>query len=197
MADLKKLLGFHGYDALINHMILVTVREGAIPPAAYDQIFERLTTRPVIITGKSGDGKSTCVKELLTHWSGNVLVLDVADEYKEFKLVDFGQFFAIKWKQPDQRLRLVPSSNVMISQAEAATIFSHLNLIKSGMDLKDWVIVVEEGHRFGSDPNLRALLIEARKFVRKLILVTTDFHQYGDIARAFKPPPWQEDLLLA
>jgi hypothetical protein len=32
---------------------------------------------------------------------------------------------------------------------------------------------VEEGHNFSQDPNLRALLIEGRKFCRKVVLVTT------------------------
>jgi hypothetical protein len=57
--------------------------------------------------------------------------------------------------------------------------------------LKDWAVIIEEGHRFEGDANLRGLLIEARKFVRKLIIVTTDWRMYGDIAQVFKPGAWK------
>ena len=188
---LKKELGFRTYDALFNYTILEITREGAVPPASYDQVFEKLGSRPCLITGQSGAGKTTCVKGLLSQFGGNVFVLDVSGEYNEFKDVDMGGFFALKWERPDQRVRFTPNSNVEISKAEAATIFSHLNFVKNSGALKNWCLVIEEGHRFGSDPNLRALLIEARKFVRKLILVTTDWRQFGDIAKAFKPQPWE------
>jgi hypothetical protein len=188
---LKKELGFSTYNALFNYTILEITREGAVPPASYDQVFEKLGSRPCLITGQSGAGKTTCVKDLLSQFGGNVFVLDVSGEYNEFKDVDLGGFFALKWERPDQKVRFSPNPNVEISKAEAATIFSHLNFVKNSGALKNWCLVVEEGHRFGSDPNLRALLIEARKFVRKMILVTTDWRQFGDIAKAFKPQPWE------
>jgi hypothetical protein len=55
------------------------------------------------------------------------------------------------------------------------------------------VIVTEEAHRFGQDQNLRTLLIEARKFTRKLMIVTTDWRQYVDTAQVFKPAPRSEE----
>jgi hypothetical protein len=61
-------------------------------------------------------------------------------------------------------------------------------------NLKDWLLVIEEGHRFSQDQGLRAFLIEARKFTRKLILVTTDWRLYEGIGKVFKPKPW--DSLL-
>ena len=46
-------------------------------------------------------------------------------------------------------------------------------------------------YRFSQNPGLRALLIEARKFMRKLILVTTDWRLYEGTAKVFKPVPWE------
>ena len=151
---MKKELGFSTYSALLNYTVLEITREGAIPPASYDQVFEKLGSRPVIITGQSGAGKSTCVKSLLSQFGGNVFVVDVAGEYTELKDVDLGKFFSTNWGKEDLKIRFIPNSNVEISKAEAAIVFSHLNFIKNSGALKDWCLVIEEGHRFGADPNL-------------------------------------------
>lgn len=188
---LKKELGFSTYNALLNYAVLELTSEGLIPPAEYESVFVKLGTRPALITGRSGDGKTTVVKELLSQFQGNVFLLDVNDEYKDLRQLDLGEFFGLKWGKPDQRVRFVSHANTEISKAEAATIFSHLNYVKNGGELKDWTIVIEEAHRFSADVNLRALLIEARKFVRKLLLVTTDWRVYEGIARVFKPAPWE------
>lgn len=192
LRTLKGELGFRTYDALFNYTILEITREGAIPPASYEQVFEKIGTRPVIITGSSGAGKTTCIKSMLNEYDGSVFVLDVSSEYKEeFKQVDLGKFFSVNWNSKEPlKISFVPNSNVEISKAEAATIFSHLNFIKNSSALKDWCLIIEEGHRFSSDTNLRALLIEARKFVRKLILVTTDWRVFEGIAKVYKPMPW-------
>jgi hypothetical protein len=189
---LKKKTGYLTFDNLIRHLALDALKEELIMFASYSNVFS--TTRPVIITGKSGEGKTTTAKTLLnelmrTDPEANIFVLDVSNEYSEFEKVDLGKFFSIKWERTGQRLRFVPNSNIQISQAEAATIFAHLNFIKNSGDLAGWVIVIEEGHRFSSDANLRALLIEARKFTRKLILITTDWKVYEGIAQTYKPRP--------
>jgi hypothetical protein len=123
----------------------------------------------------------------------SVFVFDVTgekfNEYPEYKKLDLGSFFALKWEKGVHRVRFIPNANVQISQAEAATVFSHLNFIKNGGGLSNWVLVVEEGHRFSQDANLRALLIEGRKFARKVILITTDWRVFEGIAKVFKPQP--------
>jgi AAA domain len=190
MKALKKELGFRTYDSLINFMVLEVTKGGAIPPASFEQVFDKAGTRPIILTGESGSGKSTTLKALLAQWSGNVFLLDVANEYPELKPLDLGQFFSLNWKREGQRVRFVPNANLEASKGEAVAIFGHLNFVMHSGDLRNWALVVEEAHRFGGDPNLRALLIEARKYVRKLIVVTTDWRTYEGIAKAFKPSPW-------
>lgn len=188
---LKKELGFRTYDALFNYTVLEITKGGAIPPADYDRVFA--DNRPVIITGESGSGKTTTVKQMLERWQGSVLVFDVTgekfNEYSDYQKLDLGEFFALKWDKGVHRVRFIPNSNVQISQAEASTVFSHLNFIKNSGALNNWVLVVEEGHRFSQDSNLRALLIEARKFTKKLVLITTDWRTYEGIAKVYKPAP--------
>jgi DNA helicase HerA-like ATPase len=186
---------------VIAYLVNTIEREGVVPIANYEQAFIKSGSRPVIIAGESGSGKTTTVKSLLNTFMNpktgpaapnmgprNAFILDVDDEYQEFKRIDLGKFFDIDGANANGlRIRFVPNSNVEISRAEAATLFSHLNFIKNSGALQNWVIVVEEGHRFKDDTNLRALLIEARKFVRKLIIITTDWRTYEGITLALKP----------
>jgi DNA helicase HerA-like ATPase len=188
---LKRELGFRNLSALFNYAILELTKEGLIPPAEYSVIFEKLGTRPVVITGESGAGKTTTVRDLLSKWEGSAFILDVTNEYPDFRKVDLGAIFGADWGKPGQRIRFVSNSNVEASRGEASAIFGQLNYLKNSGALRDWVIVIEEGHRFSQDANLRALLIEGRKFARKVILVTTDFREFGGIARTFKPRPWE------
>lgn len=192
---LKKELGFSTYNALFSYMVLEQTRGAVIPPAEYSIAFEKLGTRPIIITGESGAGKTTAVKDLLSKWSGSVFVLDVNKEYPDFDQVDFGGIFSTAlWKREGQRIRFVTNQESKeAARGEASSIFGHLNYLKNAGQLHKWVIVVEEGHNFSQDTNLRALLIEGRKFCRKVILVTTDYREFSGIAKAFKPLPWQTE----
>lgn len=186
---LKRELGFRNLSALFSYIILEQTQGAVIPPADYRVIFERLETRPVIITGESGEGKTTTVRQLLSEFSGNVFLLDVSDEYPDFKKVDLAAFYSVNWSKPGQKIRLVPNKEVEISKIEASMIFAKLNFELHSGSLKDWCIVIEEGHRFAQDLQLRALLTEARKFCRKVLLVTTDWKVYEGIAKTFKPKP--------
>jgi hypothetical protein len=189
---LKKELGFATYNALFSYAVLELTREGLIPPISYEAVFDRLGTRPVIVTGESGAGKTTAVRKLLEQWNGSTFVLDVTKEYPDFREVDFGGVFSTTlWQREGQRVRYVTNQeSIEAARGEASSIFGHVNYLKNAGKLRDWVIVVEEGHRFSTDPNLRALLIEGRKFCRKVILITTDYREFIGIAKTFKPLPW-------
>lgn len=186
---LKKELGFRNLSALFNYTIPELTKGAVITPASYDLIFR--DSRPVLLTGESGSGKTTTIRGLLKDYQGNAFILDVSNEYSEFERLDRGKLFSLKWTKPGQRVRFVTDSNPDISKVEAATIFPRLAFEMHTGNLKDWVLIFEEGQRFGQDPGLRALLIEARKFTRKLILVTTDWRHYEGTAKVFKPKPWE------
>lgn len=177
----------------MNAEILLSIPT-RIPPDAYSAVFEKLGTKPVIITGESGSGKTTTVSDLLSRWMGPAFILDVTDEYPDFRRVDLGRIFSMDWSKGGQRIRFVPNPNVEASKGEASAIFGHLNYLKNAGALRERTLVVEEGHRFGQDANLRALLIEGRKFASKVILVTTDWRVFEGIARVFKPRPWEPSL---
>ena len=188
---LKKELGFRNLSALFSFIILEQTRGAVVPPASFDLVFK--DARPVILTGESGSGKTTTIRNLLKQYEGNAFILDVSNEYVEFERLDLGRLFSLKWTKPGQRVRFVTDSNPDISKVEAATIFPRLAYEMHAGGLKDWLLIFEEGHRFSQDAGLRALLIEARKFTRKLILVTTDWRLYEGTAKVFKPKPWESE----
>src|SRR5712692_11354768 len=76
LQTLKRELGFRNLSALFQYLILEQTKGAAIPPAEYSIVFEKLETKPIIITGESGAGKTTTVKELLSKWPGSTFVLD-------------------------------------------------------------------------------------------------------------------------
>ena len=147
----------------------------------------------MIITGESSSGKTTTVRKILEKWEGSAFVFVTGEKFNEYpdhRRLDSGDFLALKWDRGVQRVRFIPKSNVQISQAEAATVFSHLNFIRHSENPNN-EIIVEEGHRFSQDANLRALLVEGRKFCRKVIPVRADRRAYEGIAKVFKPPAWE------
>lgn len=186
---LKKKLGFKTYEGVILYLANLAEREGLIPVASIEKLEN--DTRPCLITGEPGSGKTLFIKSILEKFSPDtsILLIDVADEYNMLEKLDLGQVFSIKWEQHGQRYRFVPNPNLEISKAEAGAIFSHLNLIKQSNLLKHWIIIVEEAHRFQEDRNFNSLVAEARKFTKKLILITADWKPWDGKAIIYKPPP--------
>jgi hypothetical protein len=98
----------------------------------------------------------------------------------------------MNWRKEGQRIRFVPDQKeAIVVQSQAIPIFQRIASLSYSKDLANWVVVVEEGHRFVDDPNLRVILSEGRKFLRKLLLVCVDWRVYQGIAKVFKPPPWE------
>ena len=193
----KRELGFKTYQALLKYLLLYAQEKKLLAPATYRNIIVRTETRPCIVTGPSGSGKTTAIQKILQQLPDayTLFILDVSDEYSAYaEKIGLGEFFNINWNK-NQHLRFVPNPNIQICKAQASTIFSHLNFLKSSGQLKNAIIIIEEAHRFHDDQNLRALLIEARKFLRKLILITTDWQNWEGIAPVFRPPPWNLEVM--
>lgn len=160
--------------------------------ATYENIFEKTGTKPVIITGASGSGKTTATKNILARINPNpVFVVDVSDEYDGYEKVGLGKILGTTQFEKNTHVRFVPHADSRICAAQCEAVFQHINLIKTSGNLQNLIVVVEEAHRFEKSENLMALAIEARKFLRKLIIVTTNWKPYRDIAQIFRPPPWQ------
>jgi len=148
--------------------------------ATCDRVFNHLGTKPVVVSGQPGSGKTTTVKELLKQWKCSVFCVDIHDEYKELELTDLGRFYSLDFAE--SRARFVPNRNVLVGNSECAAIFQHLLMMMHSGSMNECVLVVEEAHRFANDNSLRSLIAESRKFIRKLIIVCSDSKLYQDIA---------------
>jgi replication-associated recombination protein RarA len=187
LKELKAAMHFKTIQELLHYLTMFAKEKNLTALATYENVMTKTETRPVILTGSSGAGKTTTMKAVLKDIVDyTVLIIDVSNEYSDVEKVGLGEFFSLKYNK-NKQVRFVPNGNVEISKAEAAAIFAHLNFLKTGGELKNLVLVVEEAHRFRNDINLRSLVIEARKFIRKLVLVTTDWRDYEGIAPAFRP----------
>jgi hypothetical protein len=167
MKTLKLSYNFRSYDALISFLINSIAAidyPAAIPPLVMKN------SVPIILTGIPGSGKTTFLRDMIPSLEGPVFVLDVHDEYPKLAEINLGEFFSLDFKEEERKLRLVPSSNVDVSKSEADSIFRHLIMFQR--QLSNWLVVVEEGHRFTDSPFLKSLLAEARKHMRKMILVS-------------------------
>jgi hypothetical protein len=189
--------------AVIRQAIMVANRAGMIPIASIKNTYAN--TRPIIITGDPGSGKTTIVKELLTKPS-HIIVIDVNGEYSDttlpggkkfhgLKKLPEGKFFNINYKRPG-KYRIVPHPSEEVSQSQINVMLMHLNRIKlEGFDpnvipsgiLKDWVFVIEESQRFIDLKSFTSFVIEARKVTKKVIIVSTNYKALEGLAPIYRP----------
>jgi energy-coupling factor transporter ATP-binding protein EcfA2 len=191
---LKKELGFRSYDALINHsaIALQEIHRDVMEPATFNEIFLNLDTRPVILTGLSGSGKSTTARNLLAQLPPelNVFVIDSSGtDYPELRSLDFGQVFAHNWgRGKGERLRYRPDPNRDVAKLLVNQVVGRLFTVMPSGELKDWVVIVDEANRY-RDTSLKDFVIESRKWVRKTIVITTAWKDFEEVGRVFKPQP--------
>lgn len=192
----SKRLGYGNYsDFLLFAIDLIDRSEGVLPQITSSLIFDK--EKPVILSGEPGVGKSFCLRNLLSQTDRPILVIDVANEYESagLKPINQGEVFQIDWSATG-RYRFVPDPNLQVSRSQVHIIASHLNQVKTQPQttkyLKDWIIVIEEAHRFSEDSEIRALIAEGRKFV-KVVVITSDYRLYRGLGECVMPPPWQTD----
>jgi len=116
-------------------------------------------------------------------------VIDVHDEYGDIGFKDVKErVFAMDWRAyKAAKLRYVPNSNVETSRTQVHILLANLNQIKPSGALRNWTIVIEEAERFATDPDMRSFINEAGKFLRKLIIVTSDWRAFEGMAVMLKP----------
>jgi len=187
LRKLKEQLGVISYESAIRLLIerYKTENTDTHTTASYERVFNHLSTKPVVVSGQSGSGKTTAVKETIKHWKGSMFCIDVHNEYTHLKSLDLGKFYSIDLSKV--RARFVPNTNAIVAGSECSAIFMHLLMLMHSSKLQNNVIIIEEGHRFKDDNNLRALITEARKFIRKLIIVCSDSKIYSDLAPVLYP----------
>ena len=183
-SKLRKLrgeLGYPTFGALINALALEhdggPVVKATLPLVMVD-------SRPFVVTGPSGCGKTTFAQQVLTAWNGPALVLDASNEYPELPSIKDSRDLDLS---ASGKFRIVGSPNVDYAQLEAAYLFRDLQARRSDSALSRWLIIVEEAHRFTNDAGLKALLLEGRKSIGKLLVLSADSMPWAQVAPVVRP----------
>ena len=181
LVKLRGELGYPTFGALINALALEHdgggVEKAALPLVMAD-------SRPFVVTGPSGCGKTTFAQQVLTAWSGPALVLDASNEYPELPSIKDSRDLDLNTAG---KFRIVGSPNVDYAQLEASYLFRDLQVRRSDSALSRWLIIVEEAHRFANDAGLKALLLEGRKSIGKLLVLSADSMPWAQVAPVVRP----------
>jgi hypothetical protein len=184
LGELKKPLNIRSRDAVLSVVLSEYLNRTEEFPEATPELVMK-DAKPVILTGIPGSGKTTFLREqLIPKINSSLLVLDIHDEYPNLEKINLGKFFSINFKRTNRKLRLVPSSNVEVSKSEADSIFKHLIMFQG--ELEHWTLIVEEGHRFTASPYLKSLIAEARKHMKKIIVVSHQVEPYEGLGLILK-----------
>ena len=181
LLKLRGELGYPTFGALINALALEHDGGGAakatLPLVMAD-------SRPFILTGPSGCGKTTFAKQVLGVWKGPALVLDASNEYAELPSIKDSRDLDLN---TSDKFRIVGSSNVDYAQLEASYLFRDLQARRADSALSRWLVIIEEAHRFAQDAGLKALLLEGRKSIGKLLVLSADSTPWAQVAPVVRP----------
>jgi len=131
-------------------------------------------TVPIVLTGLPLAGKTYFIRHRIIPRVKSphcCLVVDTANEYDELPQVRYD----IDFDKP-QKVRFVPSETPTVSTGEVKFLFDTLHMNR-GL-LKNWVIVIEEAHRYIDIKQLMDFVYESRKFCRKVVVVTPSVKEF-------------------
>ncbi|MCW3985157.1 MAG: type IV secretory system conjugative DNA transfer family protein [Candidatus Bathyarchaeota archaeon] len=185
---LKSVFNLPTYDSVISLILSKELKE--YPAVSYETVMA--DSIPIILTGLPGSGKTYFLQKMLIPKLSKdfaVFVVDVHAEYCNchLKTLNLGDFFGLSFKNNNGKYRLLPSVNVDVSKSEVDSIFRHLIMFQKS--LKDWIIILEEAHRFQESPFVRSFMAEARKHTRKFLVVSQDADLFKNIGRVLRQVP--------
>jgi hypothetical protein len=192
---LEREIGMRTKSATVTWLVDNVKRQNLIRPASRERVFENDT--PTVISGPPGWGKTTFAKDEIVPGTTPLLVLDVVGDYPSLRKVTLPQLLGLNWRRHNGlQIRFIPSVNPILFSAEMSSLFTQLNSIKSdgfkpgtipsGL-LKDWTLLLEESHRLKSIEAFNLFLLEARKYLRKIILICSNPDTFGAYCTTLKP----------
>ncbi|MDG6950157.1 MAG: hypothetical protein JRM77_10020 [Nitrososphaerota archaeon] len=177
-AKLRRLrdeTGYPSFGALLNALALehdgAAEAKATLPLVLADR-------RPFVITGPSGSGKTSFAKRVLEAWTGPALCFDVSDEYPDLPTIKDSRDIPFK---EGGRLRILADPDASYSAVQGSYLFRDLARAKSP-ELAKWLVIIEEAHRFTGDANLRDLILESRKTLGKLLVLSADASAWLQVA---------------
>ena len=148
---------------------------------------------PIEVVGRSGLGKSFSLRALLfeAYYRRGipVILVDVADEHAE--LVKRRTVRALRNYSRKQIYRFVPEREPDRREFTLGLFFSDLLALANKHKLTEFIVAIDEGSELINIKALRDFLIESRKFLRKVIIVSADEDLYSKICVPMRPLPFE------
>jgi len=170
--QLRRRKGWQTSTETIRFLIDSYDDDSTTKPTLTDKLLEEAQGTPLVLCGRPGSCKSWTVKSLKTN---PLLTLDLANEHDEIarKLSLQSLLAYTKWSKGG-RIRFAPSENRQLGTLEVKTLIEFLNQTKYDGRYRDWVVCIEEGHRVHRMSAAVNLVLEARKYFKRLLVVCAD-----------------------
>jgi hypothetical protein len=162
-----------------------------IPPLTLELLAEPKGT-PLVLCGRPGAGKSFTLKALLP-LVDRIILFDLADEHAEIqKKMSLEALLSYKWSRNGQ-LKFCPSHSHELGTLEVRTLVEFFNRTKYDGRYRDWTVCIEEAHRLYKQPSAISLVLEGRKYFKRILVVSADPNLFP-ACLPVRPPPLDELL---
>ena len=161
---------------------------GSEPAATYENVISQLA--PVCIFGLAGSGKSSSLRNIVERavdQGHSVILIDVANEHTIGKKQS--ALTALSRRFNKGLYRIVPERDPASRKATLDRLFQHLLTLASKGKLKNFLIAVDEAHELKESTAFTDFVIEARKFVFKVVICCADPTTFENISALMRPLP--------
>ncbi len=190
----KKKYGFNSRTKFVLYAIQqLEEKEGQLPVARYESVFDPILLSPVQIVGLPGSGKTTTAKELyfrLRDQGVPCLVIDPLGDWKEItRHLEPLEAISTRWYNRPGSYRIALPADREVAKTEVRLLMEALDRIQNTKVLRNHVVIVDESHRFRAIAPFVDFLRESRKWVRKTIICVVDRRLFGEICFSMRPLP--------
>ncbi len=115
----------------------------------------------------------------------DIIVIDVANEHIEIAK-KISAISASTRRFRKGIFRIVPSQDPRFRQLELSRLFEHLLILASKAKMHNFAVLIDEGNELVDIKELKDFLIESRKYLRKVVIVSADPTPYEKICKPMR-----------
>lgn len=188
LAQLKEAKERLNYSNLNDLLLALLEKSDSVKPLGSVEAVQRAKS-PVILTGIPGSGKTTFGRALAEGLAGPLLVVDPHNEFTEIRrMKSAADIYQLDLEKFTGKIRFTPTA-AYSRDSEFAFIFQAL--LQNRDRLKKWSFIIDEGHLLADLRDFRSFVIEARKYVHRIVVICSDARLYEGLGSIMVPPPFE------